>query len=342
MRIAGVDASGNSVRRSFTADDRREAEFLAAEFAAKKSTRAATKITLGVATDRYIASKSSVLSPATVREYESMRRRMLPSLMEVLLDDLTREKIQVAINIEAAGRSPKSVRNIHGLLSAVLGMFRPDMRLNTTLPQRIEPNLYVPSDADIVKLIASAHGSELLKAILLAAFGSLRRSEIAALTEEDAKDGFVRVSKAMVQNKDRHWVIKQPKAKASARVVEMDENIARQLIPSNGRIVDLMPDAITRRFGKLVKQAGLEGLRFHDLRHYQVSILHALGVPDAYIMERGGWASEHTMKRVYRATMEAKAKEVARIGNEHFAALMSVAQREMDTKTDTIAEKSLK
>lgn len=40
--------------------------------------------------------------------------------------------------------------------------------------------------------------------------------------------------------------------------------------------------------------------RFHDLRHFFVSALHALGVPDKYIMLYGGWESETVLHGVYQ------------------------------------------
>jgi len=54
----------------------------------------------------------------------------------------------------------------------------------------------------------------------------------------------------------------------------------------------------------------LPRFRFHDLRHYQASILHAMGVPDKYIMERGGWKTDSTLKNIYQHTMDAKRQEV--------------------------------
>ena len=81
---------------------------------------------------------------------------------------------------------PKTVRNSHGLLSAVLRMYAPEIRLNTRLPQPKKTDLYIPSEDDIERLIRSIQNPELLKAILLAAFGSLRRSEACALEEKTA------------------------------------------------------------------------------------------------------------------------------------------------------------
>ena len=69
--------------------------------------------------------------------------------------------------------------------------------------------------------------------------------------------------------------------------------------------------------------AGLPDMRFHDLRHYQASILHALGVPDAYIMQRGGWKTDSTLKRVYRHAMRDKQSEFDQIATDYFSTLIN-------------------
>ena len=33
-------------------------------------------------------------------------------------------------------------------------------------------------------------------------------------------------------------------------------------------------------------------------------MMHAIGVPDVYIMQRGGWASDGTLKSIYRGVMD--------------------------------------
>ena len=53
----------------------------------------------------------------------------------------------------------------------------------------------------------------------------------------------------------------------------------------------------------ILPQIPLPEIRLHDLRHYSASILHAIGIPDQYIMSRGGWKTDNVMKRVYRDTL---------------------------------------
>lgn len=272
-------------------------------------------MTLRQACEAYIQSKDAVLSPATIRGYKIIVKNRLTGLMSCRIADLTQSQIQREINAEAKKYSPKTVHNDHGFLAAVLAMHRPHFTLHTRLPEKQQKAPHVPSNSEIEILLKNiaAHDPELHKALLLAAFGSLRRSEICALLPEDISGNIVRVSKAVVLNDKNQYVVKDTtKSEAGTRLVTMPEEVIARLVPAEGasRIVDYFPRSITKRFSTAVRQAGLEHFRFHDLRHYQASILHAMGVPDQYIMARGGWKTDATLKNVYRHQMDDKRQEV--------------------------------
>lgn len=46
--------------------------------------------------------------------------------------------------------------------------------------------------------------------------------------------------------------------------------------------------------------------------------MHAIGVPDVYIMERGGWKSDATLKKIYRGKMDDCQKKFTDHTNNHF------------------------
>lgn len=272
-------------------------------------------MTLRQACEAYIASKDAVLSPATIRGYRIIVRNRLTGLMNCRIADLTQQQIQREINAEAKQYSAKTVHNDHGFLASVLAMHRPNFTLHTRLPEKRQNAPHVPSNDEIAALMAqiSQDDPELFKALLLAAFGSLRRSEICALTTEDIEGNVVHVNKAMVPNDRNEYVIKlTTKSEAGTRLVTMPPEVIEKLTAADGqeRIVNYQPRSITKRFSTAVRHAGIEHFRFHDLRHYQASILHAMGVPDQYIMARGGWKTDHTLKTVYRHQMDEKRKEV--------------------------------
>ena len=311
---AGKDANGKEHFRSFTASTKREAEYLAAEYLTRhKASRSAAKdMKLADAYREYIEIKRNTISPATVNEYRHAADRDFPELMPLRLSRITQAAVQSAVNVMSASHSPKSVRNAHGLLSAVLRMFAPDIHLSTRLPQPKKSDIYIPSEEEIERLIRNITGTEMLKAVLLAAFGSLRRSEVCALTVDDISGNVVSVNKAMVWSDAKQWTIKPPKSKAGYREIKLPPFVIEQLVPKAGesRIVCLVPTTVTNFFAKELRRAGLPHFRFHDLRHYQASILHAMGVPDKYIMERGGWKTDSTLKNIYQHTMSDKRNQV--------------------------------
>lgn len=307
----GTDPAGKKIYKSFTADSKKEAELLAAQYAASRKSTVSKDRTLADAYARYIEIKKNTISPATVREYSRAAKADFPELMPLRLSRLTQEAVQSAVNVMSANHSPKSVRNAHGLLSAVLSMFAPEIRLNTRLPQSRKPDLYVPTEQEVEKLVRSIRGTELEKAVLLAAFGSLRRSECSALMISDIEGDIIHVNKAIVLGVDKQWTLKQPKSKAGYRDIKMPGFVIERLKPApNGRIVNIMPVTITDYFADARRKFNLPHFRFHDLRHYQASILHAMGVPDKYIMERGGWSTDSTLKNIYQHTMSDKRKQV--------------------------------
>ncbi|MBE6729672.1 MAG: site-specific integrase [Ruminococcaceae bacterium] len=305
-------------KKSFTYSDKRTAEAEAAAWQADKQNESIEEITLRQAYERYIVSKENILSPGTVREYYGTARRHLQDIMDIRISKLTTEQIQRSINLCAASTSPKTVRNVHGLLSSVLRMFRPQFTLNTTLPQKKPAELYIPDDNDIKRLMQAVKGTEMEIPVLLAAFGPMRRGEICALNSDDVNGNFITVNKAVVTDKDGKMVIKVPKTVSSYRTIEFPDFVIEKLKGIKGPITNISPGHITRRFNRILSKNNIPHFRFHDLRHYNVSILHAMNIPDKYIMARGGWRTNYTMNNVYNHALKSKQTEYDNKISNHF------------------------
>ena len=80
----------------------------------------------------------------------------------------------------------------------------------------------------------------------------------------------------------------------------------------------MCPGSLTSAFGRTIKKVGLPHFRFHDLRHYAATIMHAMGVPEAYVMERGGWKTNVVLNQVYRGTRSDFSKKYAKETNDYF------------------------
>ena len=63
-------------------------------------------------------------------------------------------------------------------------------------------------------------------------------------------------------------------------------------------------------------------ISFHDLRQINTSVMAALGVPDVYAMERGGWSNTTTLKSVYQQTFDTTRDAVDKKIDDYFCSLI--------------------
>lgn len=327
VQVAYYDDDGVRRVKSFTADTYEDAEFGASLWKRDHNNESRKpKITAAKAVRKYIDMKRSVLSPSSIRNYARILKNHIEPypVGKILVEELTSTDAQIWISTLSGRSSPKTVKNVWTLLKSSVEMFVPDARFRVTLPQKQKKEYHCPNDNDIqllLEVIRDKYGekSDLEIALYLAAFGTLRRGEICALTSDDILGNSIHVSKTMVQDEYDCWEVKAPKTYESDRIVELPGFVMDLLKEKTGKIVGISPDLITSRFRSCVESAGIEYVRFHDLRHYSASIMHAIGVPDQYIMDRGGWSSDNVMKTVYRNVIDIEKERQVRKINDYFA-----------------------
>lgn len=279
------------------------------------------RMTFQAAAEKYISSKSNVLSPSSINGYSSVLRNISEHFKKKYINDITGIDIQKEINEYSMGRSAKTVRNAHGFISAVLGMFRPELTISTTLPQKIKNNEYIPTDEDVKQILNHSKGTVYEIPLMLATFG-LRRSEICALTLDDLNGNILTINKALVLNKDKEFVIKSTKTTEGTREIFIPDQLVA-LIKESGKIYDGFPGSILRYLNRTQDSLGIPRFKLHALRHYYASMAHSLGIPDSYIMQAGGWKSDTTLKRVYRHAMEDKKEEMQKFAADYITELIN-------------------
>ena len=291
------DASGKIHKKSFTADTKREAERMAANYkpAGERSMQIREMV------ERYIALKQPVLSPSSIRGYKNILKHYLSGSFGHLQADKVRPvQIQSWVSDLSQEVSPKTVSNAYGLYTAASHTFYPEIQVPAKLPQRMRAKLYAPTDEDICLLLNDTQRfPELYKAIMLGAFCGLRRGEICALdaTDIDRAKGTVSVTKSIVSD-GSCYKLKPPKTDDSNRVVIIPPFVMDKL-PAEGPVVALSPTALTTAFWRAMNRYGGPRFRFHDLRHFFATRLTYMGIPSRIICDMGGWRTDWMMKRVY-------------------------------------------
>ena len=299
MRLGGESIS---VTRDTEKECVRAAQYAKAEYmAGKREAKKDGELTLGNAIDAYIKARTNVLSPASVRGYQIIRDNRFQSFMDAKLGKIDYQKM---CNEEARNCSPKTLKNAWGFVSSVLrqnGIQPPSVTLPLVAPNErpfLEPE-------EIPLFIKEVKGTRVEIPALLA-LHSLRRSEICALTWDniDLKKKCIHVRGAMVPGAVHKFIRKETNKNASStRTVPIMINELLEALEAveskDGLLVNCSPNSLRKWVNIACREAGLPEVGVHGLRHSFASLAYHIGMPEKVTMEIGGWADNHTMRKIY-------------------------------------------
>lgn len=282
----------------------------------KKMTGISDKTPFGIAAEKYIDSKTNVLSPSSIRGYRTILKCQIPSdFADIPIERINLPRIQFLINKAANTYSAKTVRNLSGFVMSVCSFYGLDLK-SPTLPRKENKEEYIPSQEDIQRILTEVKGTKYEVPFILGTLG-LRRSEICALAPEDLNGNVLSINKALVLNENNEWTLKHiTKTDKSTRQIVVPEYVA-ELIRTNGAC-PCTPHSLYWKLQRVQMSLGIHRFPFHKLRHFFASYLHEQGFSDKQIEALGGWKSDYTLKKIYQHEMEMeKAKNMAAdlIGN---------------------------
>lgn len=180
--------------------------------------------------------------------------------------------------------------------------------------------------------------------IQLAMLTGMRVGEIVALheTDIDYKEQEIDVSKTVLKINGKGIYVKStPKTQSSKRRIPFDSAVddlikkalvkkakkklrAGPLFEESGLIFTnsvgkpVNPILVSRCFKNILKKHGLAEMSFHDLRHYQASMLLMLGYDIKVIQKRLGHKKASTTYNVYAHLLPTTGREAAREVEEKF------------------------
>lgn len=313
MRLGGESVSVSDYDKKKC---EQEAKYLKAEYqAGKRAPKEEPKpepekpsLTLDQAIDDYCKSKSNVLSPATIRGYQNIRKNQLKEIMQKNiydLVDLTEEDWQEIINRESGNYSPKTIKNSASFAKTVIQGKTKRVVPSSTIAAPVDadtPFLY----AEEIPIFVSAVMDTKIAVPALLALSSMRLSEIQALDWKDIKKDpdFIRTNGAVVPDENNKLIHKeQNKNLTSARDVpilipELKKAIARDRKES-GPILYCSRSYFLKKVHSICQENNITDVTIHGLRHSFASLAYYLQVPEKIAMEIGGWSDPATMHKIY-------------------------------------------
>lgn len=313
-------------RISVTADTEKEATAQATSIKAgmmEKQNRP-EKLTLDEAIKEYEAIRENVLSPATIRGYEIVRKNRFKDLMS----KDTKRDIQKAVDAETALASPKTISNAYGLIRSVMKDYDIDV-FGVKLPQKIKQKKTYLSTSDIAKFIDAARGDECEIPMVMAVWLGLRRSEIIGLCWDcvDFQNNTIEIKRTMVPNKKNQFVLKEgAKNEGSQRTIKCPSYIMDMLrgiyTGRSGQVFHMSPETVRKHTHAICDKAGIPDTTVHGLRHTNAAVMVALNITDKYAMARGGWTTENTFKQIYAYVFPEGASQADDIINQFFEGMI--------------------
>lgn len=292
-----------------------------------------SKVTVGEAIDRYIASKDGVLSPSTILGYKRLRKNTVQELMPMQISALTQERVQSAFNCMAKSKSPKYVINAFALFNSACRQADRKYNIEITLPQKQRNEVAIPNDGEIRTILIAAKGTRSELPILLALWMGLRASEILGLTWDCVEGNFLHVKQALVEAEGGR-ALKKTKTYSGDRRIALPAEI-KDLINAQPRtddfIIHTTINIMEKDLTTLLSANGLPHYKFHALRHASASVGMALGMPNKYNQARMGHATDNMLQNVYLHTMQNRVDEYAAQMDEYFRTLRTDLHTELHT-----------
>jgi integrase len=289
------------------------------------------------------------LKSSTWRAYKLHVDRHLKPRLRGNLVDLDRESLGVVYRgLEETGAvrsdrglSRKTVWNIHLTLHRALkdavedGLLTRNPADGAYTAPKVRPETQAWDAEELGTFISATADDRLVALWRVAAMTGMRRGEILGLRwiDVDLRGGTLAVVQSRVRG-DGGIETTSPKTDRGRRSIDVDpvtvnhlrrrrkQQIADQLeagpawtetdlvfTRTDGAPLD--PDVVSQKFNRIVKEAGLRRIRFHDLRHTQATLWLKSGEPTYIVSRRLGHVSEAFTQKQYAHVLPGQQRDAA-------------------------------
>ncbi len=303
-----------------------------------------TQLTLEHFTESWLSGKEISRRPGTVRSYRRMAEKdILPVLGKMRMQNIQPSHIkQLYALMSADGKGARTIQLVHIVLH---GAFKQAVKegligrspMDAVERPRVETAEYqILTEEQARQFLIAATGSPYETLFYLALTTGMRKGELLGLkwSDLDREKGILLVQRQLQQVGWSGAFLVPPKTKAGHRQIKLgevalaklDAHRQQQVLQraaagdrwqengmtfTSGIGTYLDQSKVSREFKRLLKQAGLPDIRFHDLRHTSISILLESGTPVNTVQRRAGHSKPSVTTDIYGHVMARSQDEAA-------------------------------
>ena len=235
------------------------------------------------------------------------------------------------------GLSGSTVRGVHTMLHSALDRAVKERLLirnpadGCVVPKVQHQEMKTLRSEDLKAYLDAAERRGALAMFYLELVSGIRKGELVALRWEDldTPNKTISVSKQATKDEDNHLIVARPKTENSVRQISIPQEAVELLVrehakhpgnpwlfPSSRTGEMYHPDSVATLHQRILKDAGLEHLRFHDLRHTFATLALQNGVDIKTVSAMLGHYDAGFTLRTYTHTTRQKQDEAAQtMGN---------------------------
>ena len=264
-------------------------------------------LTLSEACNKYISKISGRLSPSTVQGYDKIVRNHFPALMKVKLGQISDKVLQDAVDAECkrinrrgTQYAPKTINSAYSLVAEVLEAYEVQFKTPRLPEEKRKPVQILTAE----QVYEAVKGTEIELPCLLAMWLTFTISEIRGFTKSKSiRNGQISIVETVVDIDGKPVRKEAAKEAQRARTHNIPPYIQELIDKVDGDVIcPLSSQATNKRLQRRLERFGYPPISFHKLRHISASTSAALNIPTTYIKDRGGWASDYIVNRVYTHT----------------------------------------
>lgn len=265
-------------------------------------------ISLAEYLNQWLTSIKPNLRPKTWLQYEGIiNNHLSPYLGRVKLIDLKPATLQALYTKKLEeGRGSRTVQLVHAVLHRSLGMAEKQGLIGRNPASKVEKptikrkEMAVLSDGEIRQMLFYAQGKQIGAILQLAVTTGMRQGEILGLkwSDVDWASSTIRVQRQLQRISGMGFVFPQPKTQSGVRTVQIGATTLKMLMAHKdaqdsqlgpeGNKQNLVftssigtpkePRVVHHEFKRILAEAHLPNMRFHDLRHTAASLMLMSGM----------------------------------------------------------------